>query len=72
MGKDEKTWRNLYLLSLKTSLWKRSRTFFPAVYPNKNHESLGPYFHEEFMNIYNIFMFKDFFGLSKRKASLRP
>ena len=37
LGNDGKTWRNLYLLSLKTSLSKRSRTFFRAVYPNKNH-----------------------------------
>ena len=35
LGKDEKTRRNLYLLSLKTSLWKRSRTFFRTVYRNK-------------------------------------
>ena len=32
--KMEKTGRNLNLLSLKTSLWKRSWTFFHTVYPN--------------------------------------
>ena len=37
LGKDEKTQRNLYLLSLKTSLWKRSQPFFCTVYLSKNH-----------------------------------
>ena len=35
-GKDENTQRNLYFLLLKTSLWKRSRTFFRTVYPKKH------------------------------------
>ena len=42
LGKDEKTQRNLYLLSLKTSLWKRNRTFFSTVYPSKNHVTTHP------------------------------
>ena len=37
LGKDEKTQRNLYVLSLKTSLWKSSRTFNRTLYPNNNH-----------------------------------
>ena len=37
LGKDEKTRRNLYLLLLKTSLWKEVGHFFRTVYPNKNH-----------------------------------
>ena len=40
--KMKKTQRNLYLLSLKTSLWKRSRTFFRTVYPSKNHVTTHP------------------------------
>ena len=30
LGNDEKTCSNIYLLSLKTSTWKRSQTFFPC------------------------------------------
>ena len=37
LGKDEKTWRYLYLLKLRTSLWKRRRTFFLTVDPSKTH-----------------------------------
>ena len=37
LGEDEKTQRNLYLLLLKTSLWKEVRHFFRTLYPNKNH-----------------------------------
>ena len=44
LGKDEKTWRNLYLLLLKTSLRKRSWIFIRAVYPNKNHVTTHPLF----------------------------
>ena len=36
LSKDENT-IILYSLSLKTSLWIRSGTFFHTVYPNKNH-----------------------------------
>ena len=36
LGKDDKTWRNLYLFSLKTSLWKEVGHFFSTVYPSKN------------------------------------
>ena len=35
--KDEKTRRNIYLLLLKTSVWKEVRHFFRTVYPNRNH-----------------------------------
>ena len=42
LGNDEKTWINLYLLSLKTSVWKRSPTFFRAVCPNKNNVTTLP------------------------------
>ena len=34
--KDEKTRRNIYLLLLKTSVWKEVRHFFRTVYPNRN------------------------------------
>ena len=31
LGKDEKAWRNLYLLSLKISLWRSSQTLLWTV-----------------------------------------
>ena len=40
LGNDEKTLRNLCFLSLKTSLWKRSQTFFRVVYRNKYHVTI--------------------------------
>ena len=43
LGKEKKTRRNLYLLLLKTSLWKRSRPFFRTVYPNRSHMTTYPY-----------------------------
>ena len=30
LGNDEKTCSNIYLLSLKTSMWKEVRHFFPC------------------------------------------
>ena len=43
LGKDEKTWRNLYLLSLKTSLWKEVRHFsVQCIHTNKNHVTNQP------------------------------
>ena len=42
LGKDENTRRNLYLLMQKTLLWKRSRTFFRTMYPNKTHVTTHP------------------------------
>ena len=41
LGKDEKTLEKS-LLSLKTSMWKRSRIIFCTVYPNKNHVTTYP------------------------------
>ena len=40
--KDEKTRRNIYLLLLKTSVWKEVRHFFRTVYPNRNHVTTHP------------------------------
>ena len=45
--KDEHTLRNLYLLSLKTSLWKRSRPIFCTVYRNTNHMTTHPEYSKE-------------------------
>ena len=42
LGDDEKTCIHLDLLTLKTSLCKRSRTFFCALYPNKKHVTTHP------------------------------
>ena len=39
---DEKTRRNIYLLLLKTSVWKEVRHFFRTVYPNRNHVTTHP------------------------------
>ena len=43
--KDEKTRRNIYLLLLKTSVWKEVRHFFRTVYPNRNHVTTHPVTH---------------------------
>ena len=40
--KDEKTRRNIYLLLLKTSVWKEVCHFFRTVYPNRNHVTTHP------------------------------
>ena len=40
--KDEKTRRNIYLLLLKTSVWKEVRHFFRTVYSNRNHVTTHP------------------------------
>ena len=40
--KDENTRRNIYLLLLKTSVWKEVRHFFRTVYPNRNHVTTHP------------------------------
>ena len=40
--KDEKTRRNIYLLLLKTSVWKEVRHFYRTVYPNRNHVTTHP------------------------------
>ena len=40
--KDEKTRRNIYLLLLKTSVWKEVRHFFRTVHPNRNHVTTHP------------------------------
>ena len=41
LGYDEKTPQKS-LLSFKTSMWKKSLTFFHRVYPNKNHVTTHP------------------------------
>ena len=38
----KKTRRNIYLLLLKTSVWKEVRHFFRTVYPNRNHVTTHP------------------------------
>ena len=43
--KDGKTRRNIYLLLLKTSLWKEVRHFFRTVYPNRSHVTTHPGIH---------------------------
>ena len=40
--KIKKTRRNIYLLLLKTSVWKEVRHFFRTVYPNRNHVTTHP------------------------------
>ena len=42
LGKDEKTRRNLYLLLLKTSLWKEVHHFFRTLYSNRNQVTTHP------------------------------
>ena len=44
LGKDEKTKRNLYLFTLKTSLWKRSQDIFPYSVSKQNHVTTHPEF----------------------------